>query len=203
MADTKRGDFPEKICSDCGVKGCYFIHNGELVPAGSIGYFCSECWMARLTDFEETGIAKPLGTIWRLVPEEFAGRELMVKTKSGAVYVLGKPLKETNYLVTSLQKQLGPCRPVQKQGTKLPFDYAAIILLRINKSMLLHYFADRELEKLVKDRDFKKLDPNENIWVRAGVYHTTPVASISYSGDGITVSLTKPPGLEKAIEELS
>lgn len=198
MADTKRGYFPEETCSDCGVKGCSFIHNGELVPKGALGKFCFECWTVRLIDFDETRIAKPFGTVWRLVPQEFADRTIRIQTKSGAIYMLGKPLKETISLVTSIQKQLALHRPVLKEGTKLPFTHAAIMLLRIGESMFLTYFNKEELQKL------KTLKTVENIWARAEVYHTTPVVSISCSEtkNGVIKEVMQSEGARRMMKNL-
>ena len=198
MADTKRGYFTEMICSDCGVKGCSFIHWGEMLPAGTMGCFCFECWIIRLTDFDETRERKPLGVIWRLVPQEFIDKAIMVRTRSGAVYMLGKPLNKTSFLVTPLQKQLALHRPVVKKGESLSFDYAAIMLLRMGKSMLLSYFSEEEL------RAINKLETVENIWSRAGVYHTTAVVSISCSEtkDGVRKEITQSEDFRETMRNL-
>ncbi|MFH1582183.1 MAG: hypothetical protein ABIA08_00235 [bacterium] len=198
MVDTKRGYFPEMMCSDCGVKGCSFIHNGDTVPEGTLGCFCSECWTARVIDFNETGITKPLGTVWRLMPQEFVDKAIRVQTGSGAVYMLGEPLKETSSLVTPIQKQLALHRTVLKEGINLSFTHAAIMLLRIGESMFLTYFNKEELQKL------KNLKTVKNIWARADVYHTTPVVSISCSEtkDGMVKTVAQSEDIKRMMKSL-
>ncbi len=198
MADTKRGYFPEMLCDDCGFKGCSFIYYGEMVPQNISGHFCFECWIARMVDFDETGIAKPLGAVWRLVPQEFVDKAIRVQTESGAVYMLGEPLEKTSSLVAPLQKQLALHRPVFKEGTDLPFTYAAIMLLRTGKTMLLNYFSQEEIQEI------RKLETVENIWSRANVHHTTPVVSISYSEttNGVTKKVGQSEDIKKMMKEL-
>jgi len=147
MADTKRGDFPELICSDCGRKGCSFVHFGDLVPEGEVGNFCFACWLARDTDFGETGVVKPLGTLWRLVPKEFADKEIKVKTESGSTYILRAPMRGNKFQY----------RTVLRENNELPFNAAAILLLRIGKSMCLNTYRG---------------DISERLWI------TSPVVSI-------------------------
>lgn len=134
MADTKRGDFPEKICNDCGKKGCIFIHWGELVPEGKIGNFCWICWLVRNVDFEETKIAKPLGYNWKLVPEEFANKEITVKTESGSVYIIDKP-------------RPSGWRKVSRKDNELPFTSVVIRLLRVGKNMCLDTLSSDQAER--------------------------------------------------------
>ena len=198
MADTKRGYFPEMICSDCGVKGCSFIHWGDMLPNDVLGRFCSECWTARFVDFDETGIAKPLGTVWRIVPQEFVDKAITVRTESGAIYILGEPLGKKSALVTPLQKQLALHRPVIKQGESLPFDYAAIMLLRLSNSMFLSYFSQEELQAI------KELEVVENIWSRSNVHHTTPVVSINCSEtkNGVNKEVTQSEEIKNLMEDL-
>ncbi|MES2213958.1 MAG: hypothetical protein V4465_01000 [Patescibacteria group bacterium] len=53
MPDTRRGDWPEKDCSDCGKaeKGLVYIqHWGPLVPPGAVGFFGPACFEARIKE---------------------------------------------------------------------------------------------------------------------------------------------------------
>lgn len=58
MADTVRGDFPDKVC-ECGRKGCAFRHWGPLVPDGCIRYLCFETMKERSDYFNQHGVAMP------------------------------------------------------------------------------------------------------------------------------------------------
>lgn len=61
LADTSRGDYPDQKCSDCGVIGSVCLkHWGPLVPAGKVGYFDAQCWRARVDDYDQGKIPRPL-----------------------------------------------------------------------------------------------------------------------------------------------
>jgi len=125
MADTKRGDFKDLKCSDCGNPGCSFQHLGPMVPYGSIGNFCWSCWLARSADFDATGEVKPLGIVWRKVPDEFSNKAIAVKTESGSTYKLGKPNTKGLRTVSRVGK------------ASLHFKQATIILLSVGANMCL------------------------------------------------------------------
>ncbi|MDP3901833.1 MAG: hypothetical protein Q8Q37_02580 [bacterium] len=60
MADTSHGDFPDKYCSDCGQRGCSFLHWGPLVPSSTVGNFCDKCMLGRNRDYDKNKPARPL-----------------------------------------------------------------------------------------------------------------------------------------------
>jgi hypothetical protein len=127
MADTQRGDFKDLKCSDCGRPGCSFQHWGSMVPEGPIGNFCWSCWFARNADFDATGAVKPLGTIWRKVPDEFLNKAITVRTGSGSIYKLGKPNAKGLRTVSLTRTGKMP----------LHFKRAIIILLSVGANMCL------------------------------------------------------------------
>lgn len=94
MADTARGNFTDKSCSDCGELGCVFVHNGDLVPKGETGSFCGFCWNERLEASRMGELPKPLGVKSPGVPKRFLTKPIKVITKNGSVYKFGKPDKE-------------------------------------------------------------------------------------------------------------
>lgn len=63
MSKTKRADFGDIPCSDCGDAGrgkVVIEHTGRLVPRSEIGYFCPDCWTAR-SILDRDGPPRPLG----------------------------------------------------------------------------------------------------------------------------------------------
>lgn len=124
MADTARGDFQDVVCSDCGEKGCAFVHNGPLVPVGTSGHFCWFCWLNRQEWFEDHDSCLPLGNQPPGIPEEFSSDITEVKTESGSTYFLFKTCRENE-------------RIVFKAGKELDFRRARVICLRIGKGLWL------------------------------------------------------------------
>lgn len=62
MPDTFRRPFPGQACSDCGVVNVYYFHlRGVLVPAGTGGYFCPDCFTVRSTRFQSGQAPLPIG----------------------------------------------------------------------------------------------------------------------------------------------
>ncbi len=60
MTDTSEGHFPDAICTDCGKKGCLFIHWGRLVPDGVPHGFCRGCFDTRQTYYRQHQEPMPL-----------------------------------------------------------------------------------------------------------------------------------------------
>lgn len=100
MADTKRGNFQDKTCSDCGTLGSIFIHTGPLVPEDTLGCFCAFCWKERYESQKRGEPPKPLGTKPPGVPKEFNNRAIKVTTKSGSVYEFGAPNEQEEQTVS-------------------------------------------------------------------------------------------------------
>lgn len=124
MPDTKRGNFPDKPCSDCKEMGTIFEHWGPLVPDGQRGSFCDFCW-SRRQDRRERGEAPlPLGVKPPGVPEEFSGKAIKVTTQSGSVYNFSTTEKEG-------------ARTVYCDKRQLTFSKCRIICLIPNESMYL------------------------------------------------------------------
>ena len=117
MRDTIRGSFPEKICSDCGKRGCWFLHRGPLVPKGESGYFCWFCWLLRQT-FNR---GKPLGRKPPGEAKEFKNSYLKITTRNGSVYRLEKPNEEG-------------LRRISCNTRKLDFSLCEILLLEMGES---------------------------------------------------------------------
>lgn len=91
MGDTVRGDFSDKICSDCGEKGCVFKHrsdDGALMKKGAFANFCVFCWVERNEAYSRGEEPKPLGIKPPGIPAEISGKSLIVTTADGSVYVL-------------------------------------------------------------------------------------------------------------------
>ena len=59
MADTSRGDYPNRVCCDCDRAGCEFSHWGRLVPDKKRHYFCGYDWEERREYYYKNGVAKP------------------------------------------------------------------------------------------------------------------------------------------------
>jgi hypothetical protein len=54
MPDTMRGDLKGTPCSDCGQSDqTEYKHWGPLVPSGTTGYFCQDCFNIRNKDRAE------------------------------------------------------------------------------------------------------------------------------------------------------
>jgi len=117
MADTTRGSFPKKICSDCGRRGCCFIHWGPMVPKGESGSFCWFCWGLRLT-FNR---AKPLGRTPPGENKELKKFCLKITTRNNSVYRLEKPNEEGLRRISCNSRVLG-------------FGLCKILLLEIGDS---------------------------------------------------------------------
>ena len=103
MADTIRGSFPEKQCSDCGRIGCWFIHDGPLVPNGESGSFCWFCWGLRNT-FNR---GKPLGAMPPGEDIRFRNSYLKITTKNGSTYRLEEPNEEGLRKISCKTRVLG------------------------------------------------------------------------------------------------
>jgi hypothetical protein len=52
----------QKKCDDCGQKKAVVPCNGILVPPGTIGHFCADCYRARETSLSKAE-PKPLGAL--------------------------------------------------------------------------------------------------------------------------------------------
>ena len=62
MPDTIRKHFPGIACSDCGIVNVYYFHQrGALVPVGTSGYFCPDCFTVRSTRFQSSQTPLPIG----------------------------------------------------------------------------------------------------------------------------------------------
>ena len=118
IADTIKGSFPEKICSDCGKKGCLFIHWGPLVPSGESGTFCPLCMSFR----QSVNMKKPLGVKPPGEAEEFKNSSLKIETENGSIYRLMEPNKEG-------------LRKIYCDNRELGFVLCKILLLKIGKSL--------------------------------------------------------------------
>ncbi len=129
MADTLMGRFGDKQCSDCGGQGCVFYHNGPLVPAGKVGYFCSFCWVERKARQDEGLPPLPLGIKAPYIPEEFRDKKIKVTTKNGSVYTLG---------LTSRDNE----RVVSREGEDLDFKIAMVMSVAVGKSLFLKIIDD-------------------------------------------------------------
>lgn len=103
MADTIRGSFPEKTCSDCSRKGCWFTHWGPLVPKGESGSFCWFCWTLRLSSNQ----GKPLGQQPPGEAKELKNSCLKITTKNGSVYRLEKPNEKGLRKISCKSRVLG------------------------------------------------------------------------------------------------
>lgn len=117
IADTIRGSFPEKICSDCGKKGCMFSHWGPLVPKGESGSFCWFCWSLRQT----VNRRKPLGIKPPGEAKELQKTSLKITTENGSVYRLTEPNKEN-------------LRKIYCDNRDLDFTLCKILLLKKGES---------------------------------------------------------------------
>lgn len=53
--------YQNSICIDCGERGVCAAHWGPLVPPGTQGLFCPDCWNDRKKDGEKRKRPKPLG----------------------------------------------------------------------------------------------------------------------------------------------
>lgn len=76
MADTVRGDMPDAICVDCGVRGCMFSHNGPLVNNQSWKTFCGLCFSTRGKDYHAGRLMRPIGTLSMLAALEAIEKNL-------------------------------------------------------------------------------------------------------------------------------
>jgi len=128
MADTIRGDFPDKKCSDCGETGCCFKHWGSLIPDGEIGFFCPFCFSVR----SKSGKPIPLGVKPPGIPVDFLSKDIKVITQSGSVYMLKLSGKSEERIVS--------CK-----GKKLDFSRARVISLVVGESLFLK---SRDSEKV-------------------------------------------------------
>lgn len=64
MPDTMRGDLGDKPCDDCGQAGkTEFKHWGPLVPTGTTGHFCQECFDTRSEESKKGLDPRPLGVV--------------------------------------------------------------------------------------------------------------------------------------------
>ena len=124
MADTLRGDFQDKKCSDCGEMGCCFQHWGPLVPNGKTGSFCGFCWTERINANDRGENPKPLGAQPPGIPEEFLNKKIRLTTKSGSIYELD---------LTEVNSE----RTISCDRRKLHFTRARVICLAIGKSLFL------------------------------------------------------------------
>ena len=88
MTGSRVGDFREAICSDCGVKGCTFFHDGHLVPEGTSGYFCTFCSLRRGERVLRGEAPLPLGVKAPGIPEELRDKRIEVIVKDGSVCTL-------------------------------------------------------------------------------------------------------------------
>jgi len=121
MADTKRGSFPDKNCSDCGEKGSAFKHWGPLLPPGvREAYFCIFCFSERSKRGKEP--PRPLGVEPPGVPKEFLAKAIEVTTKSGSVYWLSAPIE-------------GEVRKISCFTKTLDFAKGRVLCLRLGRSL--------------------------------------------------------------------
>lgn len=124
MPDTRRGNFQDVECSDCGEKGCTFQHWGPLVPKEKLGSFCWFCWTERDEAYKRGENPKSLGIQPPGIPEEFLNKKIEVTTESGSVYELALTEKEQERIVSCNRR-------------KLHFTRARVICLAIGKSLFL------------------------------------------------------------------
>ncbi len=61
MSDTGRVDMPKVACSDCGIIGCSWSHNGPLCPQRQSATFCHECYRIRHDTVKSASSPLPLG----------------------------------------------------------------------------------------------------------------------------------------------
>jgi hypothetical protein len=52
--------YREIACSDCDKVGVIVSHWGPIVPLGTIGSYCQECWKKRVEHYNMTGQPLPL-----------------------------------------------------------------------------------------------------------------------------------------------
>jgi len=62
MADTSKANFSHVICTDCGKKGCLFLHWGRLVPDEVPHGFCETCMTKRIDYYNQHNEPMPLPT---------------------------------------------------------------------------------------------------------------------------------------------
>ena len=118
IPDTRRGSFPEKICSDCNKIGCAFLHWGPLVYKGESGSFCWVCWSLR----QSIHRGKPLGTKPPGEAVDFKNSSLKITTENGSVYRLGEPNKDG-------------LRKIYCDNRNLDFTLCKILILKIGESL--------------------------------------------------------------------
>lgn len=126
MPDMKIGNLPHRICSDCGEKGCSVFNkgDGQEVPKGQSGSFCSFCWARRQEAVQRGEKPKPLGVQPPGVPPDFLTKDVKVTTQSGSVYHLLVADKDQERLVSHEQR-------------RLYFQWARVICLEIGKPLYL------------------------------------------------------------------
>lgn len=107
MADTIKGIFPGKACSDCGEGEPLFLHDGRFVPEGKTGYFCIFCWDQRMSAEERGEPPKPLGVKPPGVPKEFENKAIKVFTRTGSVYMFGAPNEQGDRTVFCSTRNIG------------------------------------------------------------------------------------------------
>jgi len=132
MADTQRGNFSEKLCSDCGETEAVFRHTGRLVPKGTIGFFCMYCWNERMVVVDRGDPPKPLGVKPPGEPKEFADRTIKVTTQNGSVYEFSTPGKKGERNVFCGARDIG-------------FDCCKILSLSLGKDLWLKSFDGENL----------------------------------------------------------
>lgn len=79
--DTIEDFSAEVICSDCGERGVFFTHSGNLVPERVVGRFCTFCMKQRITKSfsRPSALRKPLGVQPPGIRKKFRGKKLKVR----------------------------------------------------------------------------------------------------------------------------